>query len=67
MTVSGRKGKIEKAVELDISLNYVCSWSIDQKLAVADERVGRRQSYFSTRRICLRYVKRKQELKNVVR
>ena len=62
MSVSGNKGKIEKAVELNMSLNYLCSWSTDEKLAVADEKVGSRSQsssfpslfYYNTRRICRR-------------
>lgn len=42
MTITECKGKIEKAAELNISMNHLCSWSTDEKLAVADEGVGMR-------------------------
>ncbi|CAB3997164.1 cilia- and flagella-associated 43-like [Paramuricea clavata] len=37
VTITESKGKIEKAVELNFSMNHLCSWSTDEKLAVADE------------------------------
>ncbi len=40
VTVSERKGRIEVAVELNISINYLCCWSIDEKLAIADDGVS---------------------------
>ena len=38
--VSKGKGKIEVAIELNVSANHLCSWSVDEKLAVADDSVS---------------------------
>ena len=37
VTISEGKGKIEVAIELNMSVNHLCSWSIDEKLAIADD------------------------------
>ena len=49
--MSKGKGKIEVAIELNVSVNHLCSWSINEKLAIADDWVGTSNGDHTSRNI----------------